>query len=429
VRWIRTAASKKKKRRRSRDLKEWIADLLWQTGERNKASEPRGGSRKAVELKRRRGQMRRTSVRKDFDRSGKVIGNFKAWIAILLVLPVVTGVAGIGHSAAGAQSDVQKVQLAQATPPSKGESEQKKTYTFLALPAGTSVYTIAVGQGLLLNKKLPNYKFFVQPSSSAHAVPIAVGKGEADLMTLPAPTAYWAYKGVEDYSTPIPSLRVLQSGHDVFFGLVVRSDSGINSIKDLKGKRVTIDLRASRLLSKLGELMLEANGLDPKKDITPLKAEFDTQAMGYLLEKRTDAIISGLVGSKWAEAEKKASLTVLPLEEDKIFFLRQHLPVVFPAKTVTGMTGIKPGIPVVVIPAILGTNKDMDEGMAYLIVKTLLENQKELIPTHRDFEAWSPDRAVKNLGMPYHPGAVRYYKEKKLWTPEIEQLQRSLLGK
>ena len=67
--------------------------------------------------------------------------------------------------------------------------------------------------------------------------------------------------------------------------------------------------------------------------------------------------------------------------------------------------------------------------MAYLIVKTLLENQKELIAVHRDFEEWSAERAVKNLGMPYHPGAVRYYKEKKVWTPEMEQLQQSLAGK
>jgi TRAP transporter TAXI family solute receptor len=286
-----------------------------------------------------------------------------------------------------------------------------------------------VGQGLLLNKKLPDYKFFVQPSSSAHAVPIAVGKREADLMTLPSPTAYWAFKGVEDYSSPIPSIRILQSGHDVYFGLVTRTDSGIKGIKDLKGKRVTIDIRASRLLSKLGALMLEANGLDPKKDISPLKAEFDTQALGYLLEKRTDAIISGLVGSKWVEAEKKANFTVLPIEEDKVGFLRQHLPVVFPAKTLTGMAAINPGVPVVTIPSVLGTHQDMDDEMAYIIVKTLLENQKELITVHRDFEAWSAERAVKNLGMPYHPGAVRYFKEKKLWAPEMEQLQQSLLGK
>lgn len=354
--------------------------------------------------------MKLTRMKKDFGKIGKGSGSFKVWAAVLLVASFLTSVAEIGHCATGG-------------------AQQKKSFNLLALPAGTSVYTIAVGQGMLLNKKLPDYKFFVQPSSSAHAVPIAVGKKEADLMTLPAPTAYWAYKGVEDYSTPIPSIRILQSGHDVFFGLVTRADTGINSIKDLKGKRVTIDIRASRLLSKLGELMLQANGIDPKKDITPLKAEFDTQALTYLLEKRTDAIISGLVGSKWVEAEKRTGITVLPVEEDKFPFLRQHLPVVFAVKTPAGMPSIKAGVPVVTIPSVFGTNQDLDDETAYIIVKTLLENQKELIPVHRDFQAWSPERAVKNLGMPYHPGAVRYYKEKKLWTPEMEQLQKSLLGK
>jgi uncharacterized protein len=349
--------------------------------------------------------MRRTNVKNDFDGIGKGSRNFKVWITIILAASILTGTAGI----VGAQ--------------------QKKSFNFLALPAGTSVYTIAVGQGLILNKKLPDYKFFVQPSSSAHAVPIAIGKKEADLMTLPSPTAYWAFKGVEDYSTPIPSIRILQSGHDVYFGLVARTDSGIKSIKDLKGKRVTIDIRASRLLSKLGELMLEANGLDPKKDVTPLKAEFDVQALGNLVDKRTDAIISGLVGSKWAEAEKKAEFTVLPVEEDKVAYLRQRLPVVFPVKTPTGLPAIKAGVSVVTVPSVFGTHQYMDDDMAYLIVKTLLENQKELIAVHRDFEEWSVERAAKNLGMPYHPGAVHYYKEKKVWTPEMEQLQQSFSRK
>ncbi|MBP1730823.1 MAG: hypothetical protein H6Q55_1252, partial [Deltaproteobacteria bacterium] len=112
---------------------------------------------------------------------------------------------------------------------------------------------------------------------------------------------------------------------------------------------MTIDIRASRLLSKLGELMLEANGLDPKKDVTPLKAEFDVQALGNLVDKRTDAIISGLVGSKWAEAEKKTDFTVLPIEEDKVAYLRQRLPVVFPVKTPAGLPSIKAGVPVVTV--------------------------------------------------------------------------------
>lgn len=350
--------------------------------------------------------MRFAGIKKSFDRFSRYTGVLKLGTAFIFALSIMAGGASIGHAASGV-----------------------KTLDFLALPAGTSVYTIAVGQGLLLNKKLPNYKVFVRPSSSAHAVPIAIGRGEADLMTLPAVTAYWAYKGVEDYSSPISSIRVLQSGHDVFFGMVTRADSGIKTIKDLKGKRVTIDLRASRLLSKLGELMLEANGIDPKKDITPLKAEFDTQALSYLIDKRTDAIITGLVGSKWVEAQKRASFTVLPVDKKTFAFMRKHLPVVFSTKTPKGMPAIKAGVPVVTIPAILGTRAGMDDKTAYLIVKTLLENQKELIPVHRNFKQWSPDRAVRDLGMPYHPGAVRYYKEKGLWTPKMEELQRSLLGK
>jgi hypothetical protein len=85
--------------------------------------------------------MRRITVKNDLGRIRKGTCNVKVWVAILLAASILTGMAGIV------------------------EAQQKKSFNFLALPAGTSVYTIAVGQGLILNKKLPDYKFFVQPSS------------------------------------------------------------------------------------------------------------------------------------------------------------------------------------------------------------------------------------------------------------------------
>ena len=313
---------------------------------------------------------------------------------------------------------------AQAQPAKAG---QKTDLNLITTPAGTGTYTIAVRQGMLLNKKLSQFKVTVQPASGALVLPRFLDKGEAQLVTIAAPTMYWAYKGEEDFTSPMPSLRLLQVGNDMYFALLTRPDTGIQSIEALRGKRVTYEYPSATLLTRLGQLHLQASGLDPKKDVIPLKAEFTTMALNNLMDKRTDAIMASLGGSKMAEAEAKIGIKILPFPENKVPFLRKTLPVFHAAITPTGMPGVTPGVPVVATFGITAVNKDLPEETAYTVIKALLENYKELLPVHKDFYGWTPERAVRDMGMPYHPGAIKYYKEKGLWSSEMEQRQAQML--
>ena len=58
-----------------------------------------------------------------------------------------------------------------------------------------------------------------------------------------------------------------------------------------------------------------------------------------------------------------------------------------------------------------------------------MENYQEMIPAFGDFRQWTPDRAVRFLGMPFHPGAIKYYRERGLWTPDMEKKQEELLAR
>jgi uncharacterized protein len=202
----------------------------------------------------------------------------------------------------------------------------------------------------------------------------------------------------------------------------------MQKIDELRGKRVTSDFPAAKLLTTIGFLELQAYGLDPQKDVKLLKAEFTPVAINNLMEKRTDAVLGSLSGSKMAEAESKAGLRVLPFEESKVPFLRQRLPALYATKAPSGMPGVTPGLPVVATANVTFVSKEMDDETAYTIIKVLLDNYKELLPIHNDFGGWTPDRAVRDLGMPYHSGAIRYYKEKGLWSNEMDQRQMKLLS-
>lgn len=318
---------------------------------------------------------------------------------------------------------------AQQTAPSKAGGGQKIDLNLITTPTGTGTYTIGVGQGMLLSKKLPNYKVAVQPASGALALPRLLATGEGQIITIAAPTVYWAYRGEEDFSpTRISSIRLLQAGNDMYFAFITRPDTGIQGIEQLKGRRVTYEIPSARLITKLGQLHLQAFGLDPKKDVTTLKSEFTTTALQSLVDKRTDAIMGSLGGSKMAEAESKVGLRVLSVPEDKGSYIRENLPVFFAAKTPAGLPGVTPNVPVVATAGITAVNSSLDDSVAYALIKTLLENHKELFPIHPDFHGWTPERAVKDLGIPYHPGAIKYYKEKGLWTNEMDQRQKQMLA-
>ena len=71
----------------------------------------------------------------------------------------------------------------------------------------------------------------------------------------------------------------------------------------------------------------------------------------------------------------------------------------------------------------------MTDDVAYTLVKTWWDYSKELWPMHPQLRGWGPDLFVwKDAPVPYHPGAIKFYKEKGVWTPDMEDLQKRLLG-
>jgi hypothetical protein len=74
--------------------------------------------------------------------------------------------------------------------------------------------------------------------------------------------------------------------------------------------------------------------------------------------------------------------------------------------------------------------EDLSDEAAYQVVKAMWENCKDFAPIHVLLKDWTQERFVSREALiPYHPGAVRFYKEKRVWTDEMARLQESLLAK
>ncbi len=290
-------------------------------------------------------------------------------------------------------------------------------------PAGMGMYTIAVAQGQLISRKT-GLQIIVQPSQGPKVIPYILESGDGQAATLSVNNTFWAYKGISEYKKPYPFLRVLQAGNENYFAIITKEKSGIKAIPDLKGKRVTYSV-TSYMTQLVLETELLAYGLSAAKDVTIVKTEDNSTALRDLDQGRTDAAACGLGGSKMAELSRKSKIVVLPFDPNKIAFVQKEM-VMFPAITPGNLSGIDPGLKVIATPNLLIARADLSEEVAYQMVKALIENYAELKAVNPVLADWKPEVAARELPVPYHPGAVRYYREKGFWNSKLDQLQRKL---
>jgi uncharacterized protein len=290
-------------------------------------------------------------------------------------------------------------------------------------PAGMGMYTIAVAQGQLISKKT-SFRIIVQPSQGPKVIPYILESGDGQVATLSVNNTYWAYKGISEYNKPYQFLRVLQAGNENYFAIITKEKSGIKTIPDLKGKRVTYSV-TSYMTQLVMETELLAYGLSPAKDITIVKTEDNSTALRDLDQGRTDAAACGLGGSKMAELSRKTKIVVLSFDPGRIAFVQKEM-VMFPAITPDNLSGVDPGLKVIATPNLLIARADLSDDAAYQMVKALIENYNELKAVNPILAEWKPEVAARELPVPYHPGAVRYYKEKGLWNSKLDQLQQKL---
>ena len=114
------------------------------------------------------------------------------------------------------------------------------------------------------------------------------------------------------------------------------------------------------------------------------------------------------------EAATKFKIVLLPFPADKVPALQKQLPGLFAGVSKAGY-GVDTGVPVVVVPTLFIARADLwwNNDVAYTLVKTLIENYKELAQVNAALAEWKPDVAVQELPVPYHPGAIKYPTRKR----------------
>jgi TRAP transporter TAXI family solute receptor len=254
-----------------------------------------------------------------------------------------------------------------------------------------------------------------QSSAGSVANVNAVISGAAESGFSQADVASWAYTatGVWQGKPPVSGLRLIANLYPESVHIVTRKGSGIKSVADLKGKRVALDEPGSGTLIN-ARTILAAYGL---KD-ADLKPEYikPNQAGDKMKDGALDAFFftGGSPAGAIAElAASGAGIELVAIDGPQADALRKtsgfFAPDTIPADTYKGVAAVK----TLAVGAQWVTSDKADANLVYEIVKKLYsaDGQKMLGAGHAKGKYITKENAVLGAGIPFHPGAERFYKE------------------
>lgn len=300
---------------------------------------------------------------------------------------------------------------------------------FASFSVGGAWYIYAVNIAEIIKPNLPDgSKIDVLPHQGGVGNPILVSKGSADLGLSFSTASNWAYKGIVDYEgkPKMDNLRALVGGlnkpHRI--AVMAREDLGINSVQEIKDKKMKIRLitvQRGGAGEALARQVLEAYGMN-YDDIRQMGGAVNHIDLPVAIQQMQDGqadIFIHNVGYKQpdiVEMTLRGGIKFLALEPDKAAYLVDKYGHQANLKVEKGeFTGVESDVPSIGYPTgVIATDK-MSDDVAYLITKSICENKEKLAKVHAslvDFDpttAWQPE---KNGFIPFHPGAERYYKEK-----------------
>jgi TRAP transporter TAXI family solute receptor len=172
------------------------------------------------------------------------------------------------------------------------------------------------------------------------------------------------------------------------------------------------------------EAILKAYGLVPGKDFTALKASHSKEAMEMTRDKRAHAYGAMVREPNTAVLDQAVGARIISLDRDRVPAVLAEVPGYSAQIVPAGKPGAEQDTLAIGVFGILWGRNDLPDDVAYLIVKTLMEKQDELVPIHEDFTYWSPKRTAElatEVDFPFHPGAIRYLKERGIWTEEMQE--------
>lgn len=323
---------------------------------------------------------------------------FKKSIVFLLVLAMMaTLVVGCGSSDSGGE----------------GQGQAKKQFLNIAT-GGTAGTYFPLGGAIMeiLNQNIDGMNASAAATGASVANTNQLNSGEADLAFIQNDISYYAVNGTEMFSeNKIDGLRAISTIYPETCQLVTLEKFGIETVADLKGKRVAVGDKGSGVEANARQI-LNAYGIT-YDDIKVQYLSFAEAANG-LKDGNIDAafITAGFPTAAIQDISAQHDVRLISIDDA----VRDSLIEEFPFYTkITIPAGSYPkqdaDVESVAVKAMLVVTDQMDEELAYQITKAIYSNLDRMGAAHPVGKTITKDGAKEGMSIPMHPGAERYFNE------------------
>lgn len=285
------------------------------------------------------------------------------------------------------------------------------------LTGGTSgvYYPLGVAMSQIFGKIMLETKFTVQSTKASAENVNLLQAGRGELAFTQTDTLAQAYRGDAEvgFAKPLDKLRNVAVIYPNYIQIVASQASGIKSLADLKGKRVSVG--APKSGTELNaRAVVKAAGLSyndfAKTEYLPFAESVDLMKNNQL-----DATLqsAGLGVASLKDLSSSMAITVVPVPPDVVAKIGDPVYVskIIPANTYTGQTA---DVQTVATGNALATHSGVSADLVYLMTKAVFENLETLGSAHAAAKQIVLSAEATKTAVPLHPGAERFYKEKKI---------------
>src|SRR5687767_373688 len=281
---------------------------------------------------------------------------------------------------------------------------------------GGVYYPLGGGMAAVLSKYVPGMQATAEVTGGSVANLQLIGTGKPYLAMTMVDAGLDALKGQDKFNgKPVP-VRTLMVMYPNRMHVVTIEGTGITKMADLKGKRVSTGSGGSAT-EVMAFRVIEAAGLDKDRDMRRERLGV-AESVNALKDRKIDAFF-------WVGGLPTAAVTDLAATPGVKIKMIDHAQVVPAMNKKYGNLYVEDRIPKDVykgmeadnrqatVMNLLAVHKDMNEDLAYKIVKALFDHRDDLIRVHKEAENIKlENQKTENSSIPWHPAAIKYYAEK-----------------
>ncbi|CAH1659726.1 putative 31 kDa immunogenic protein [Hyphomicrobiales bacterium] len=288
------------------------------------------------------------------------------------------------------------------------------------LTGGTSgvYYPLGVALSKIYTEKIPGSRPSVQATKASVENLNLLQQRKGEIAFTLGDSLADAWNGVEDagFRSKLDKLRAISAIYPNYIQIVASKDSGIKTLADLKGKRLSVG--APKSGTELNaRAILKGAGLT-YGDLGRVEYLPFAESVELMKNRQLDATLqsAGLGVASLRDLASAVDVVVVAVPEDTVKKVgAPYIAATIPAGTYTGQSE---AVPTAAVVNYFVTHEGVKDDLVYGMTKAIFDNLDTMAAAHSAAKSIKLDNALQGVPVPLHPGAARYFKEKGLSVPQ-----------